>query len=270
MPASRGLYVTVYILYLIFLGLSLWYLLYYSNVPSWVWFFFLGAIIIALIGVFVKEYILIREVESNGAFIPTQSFKVWSALYIIFHIIAFILVIVGLGYTINYSCFPWWIWLMFGLALFLSILGHMIIGLSGENTGGRYTGNFFSVLAMIIHITAMIFLFSTTTCPKWLISILIFTSIFASLAIYLETMSMKNVIVKKSSRNCKPKNCPPKDCMPDDCVPDDCVPDDCISDYNDNHNENDDNIEYVKVVADRNSSVNYGDTPSPKNYNLGV
>jgi hypothetical protein len=258
MPTSRGLYVTVYILYLIFLGLALWYLLYYSNVPYWVWFFFLGAIIIALIGVFVKEYILIREIESNGTFIPEQSFKVWSALYIIFHIIAFILVIIGLGYTINYSCFPWWIWLMFGLGLFLSILGHMIVGLSGENKGGRYTGKVFSVLAMIIHTTAIIFLFSTTSCPKWLISILTFTAIFASLTLYLETISMKNATVKKSSKKCPPKKCPPKKCPSND-DDNDC---DNISD--------DDNIEYVKVISDSNSSKNYGDSPSPKNYNLSV
>ena len=36
------------------------------------------------------------------------------------------------------------------------------------------------------------------------------------------------------------------------------------------HNEvSDDNIEYVKVISDRNSSKNYGDSASPKNYNLG-
>ena len=267
MPASRGLYVTVYILYLIFLGLALWYLLYYSNVPYWVWFFFLSAIIIALFGVLVKEYILIREIESNGTFIPEQSFKVWSALYIIFHIIAFILVIIGLGYTINYSCFPWWIWLMFGLGLFLSISGHMIVGLSGENTGGRYTGKFFSVLAMIIHITAIILLFNTTSCPKWLLSILIFTAIFASLTLYLETISMKNVTVKTPSKKCPPKDCPPKDCPPKDCPSND--DDNDCDNICDDDNVSDDNDEYVKVISDRNSSKNYGDTPSPKNYNLG-
>jgi len=267
MPTSRGLYVTVYILYLIFLGLALWYLLYYSNVPYWVWFFFLSAIIIALFGVLVKEYILIREIESNGTFIPEQSFKVWSALYIIFHIIAFILVIIGLGYTINYSCFPWWIWLMFGLGLFLSISGHMIVGLSGENTGGRYTGKFFSVLAMIIHITAIILLFNTTSCPKWLLSILIFTAIFASLTLYLETISMKNVTVKTPSKKCPPKDCPPKDCPPKDCPSND--DDNDCDNICDDDNVSDDNDEYVKVISDRNSSKNYGDTPSPKNYNLG-
>jgi hypothetical protein len=262
MPTSRGLYVTLYILYLIFLGLSLWYLLYYSNVPYWVWFFFLGAIIIAFIGVFVKEYILIRELESNGTFIPTQSFKVWSALYIIFHIIAFILVIIGLGYTINYSSFPWWIWFLFGLALFLTISGHMIIGLSRENKGGRYTGNFFCVIATIIHAIAMTFLFSTTSCPKWIISILTFTYIMAFFTIYLETISMKNESKKPTSKNCKPKKCPPKDCPSND---DD---NDCDNISNDD-NISDDNIEYVKVISDINSSKNYGDSPSPKNYNLG-
>ena len=262
MPTSRGLYVTLYILYLIFLGLSLWYLLYYSNVPYWVWFFFLGAIIIAFIGVFVKEYILIRELESNGTFIPTQSFKVWSALYIIFHIIAFILVIIGLGYTINYSSFPWWLWFLFGLALFLTISGHMIIGLSRENKGGRYTGNFFCVIATIIHAIAMTFLFTTTSCPKWIISILTFTYIMAFFTIYLETISMKNESKKPTSKNCKPKKCPPKDCPSND---DD---NDCDN-ISDDDNTSDDNIEYVKVISDRNSSKNYGDSASPKNYKLG-
>jgi hypothetical protein len=280
MSTPRGLYITLYILYLIFLGLSLWYLLYYTNVPSWVWLIFLGAIIISLFCLFIKEYILIRYIEPNGEFNPSTSFKVWSALYVVFHIVVFILFIIGIGYTINDSSVPWWVWVLFGTALFLTIMGQMIVLLSNENKWGIYTGMVFSFMALIVYIVAIVFLFTTSKCPWWVVLIVIFTMFFGIMAGFFETKSDKNVSVKNDKKY-KSKKCV-QNYIPDcdnfvninldnvNLDNDNLDNDNLDNDNLDNDNLDNDNLDndVIIIEKDENSSDYYGDNPKPLISNL--
>ena len=260
MAIHRGLYIMVYIIYLIFLALSIWYLIYYSVVPYWVWFFFLSAIILAMFNLFIREYYLKKVVDCDGDIVNSQSFKVWNALYVIFHLFEFILIIIGIGYTINYSNIEWWLWLMLGLYIILTMISRMIIGLSNGSVSGRYTGIFIFIVAYILYTIAFIILAQSSKCPWWVDLILGFTFFFSILSTFLEYKSEPYQITNVEVENTK------KCVLFDD---DEIHPDEFGDDPNVIVYDND--VENIKeVIRDNNLSVVYGDNPSIQVFDLGI
>lgn len=114
METFRVLYLTFVILYLITLAIGLWFLLYYSGVPGWVWIFFAIAIILLIISTMMRE-----TREQNK-----KNFDRWGIFFVVLDVISIILMIVGFIFVVMYSTLPWWIWLILGLSiLFLLIVG---------------------------------------------------------------------------------------------------------------------------------------------------
>jgi hypothetical protein len=262
MTIPRGLYIMVYIIYLIFLELLIWYLIYYSVVPYWVWFFFLTAIIFAMFNLFIWEYYLKKVVDGDGDVVNSQSLKDWNALYVIFHLFEFILIIIGIGYTIYYSNIEWWLWLMLGLYIILTKTSLIIIRLSNGSVSRRYTGIFIFIVAYILYTIAFIILAQSSKCPWWVDLILGFTYFFSILSTILEYKSKPYQITNVKVENTKK-------CVSFDDNDDEIHPDEFGDDLNVIVYDND--VENVKeVIRDNNLSVVDGDNPSNQVFDLVI
>lgn len=200
---SRALSLAFYILYLITLAVALWFLLHYSGVPSWVWIFFGVAILIAIIGSLMKEFLLVRTVTSSGEIITSGSFTFWLVLYIIFHIAALILIIIGIVLVIRYSTIPWWVWVILAVAIFVSIVSNMILAFA---PGASLFAVILSVIAVILFITGVILLIIHSHSPWWVWLIVGLAVLFAILSSIFDVMADRNVVIVRSgcvSPDCK-------------------------------------------------------------------
>lgn len=189
---SRALSLAFYILYLITLAIALWFLLHYSGVPSWVWIFFGVAILIAIIGALMKEFLLVRTVTSSGEIISSGSFTFWLVLYIIFHIAALILIIIGIVLVIRYSTIPWWVWVILAVAIFVSIVSNMILAFA---PGASLFAVILSVIAVILFITGVILLIIHSHSPWWVWLIVGLAVLFAILSAIFDGMADRNAVV---------------------------------------------------------------------------
>ena len=104
MAISRYAYIFFYILYLILLAVSIYYLLIYTNSPQWVAWLFIGGLLLVIIGVFIKDFLLTAD---------NCHYQWWMWFYIILHLIALGLIITGLILAMMYSNLPWYIWIIF-------------------------------------------------------------------------------------------------------------------------------------------------------------
>jgi len=262
MAIYRGLYIIVYIIYLIFLTLSIWYLIYYSFVPYWVWFFFLTSIIFTMFNLFIRKYCLKKVFDCDGDVVNSQSLKNCNVLYVIFHFFEFILIIIGIGYTINYSNIEWWLWLMLGLYIILTKTSLIIIRLSNGSVSSIYTGIFICIVAYILYTIALIILARTSKCPWWVHLILGFTFFFSILSTILEYKSKQYQIQNVEVENTKK-------CVSFDINDDEIHPDEFGDDLNVIVYDND--VENVKeVIRDNNLSVVDGDNPSIQVFDLVI
>ena len=195
MGIPRWIYVIFYVIYLILVMVSLYYLLHYTNVPVWVWSFYAAAILIFLIGVLIKELFVKKVVDESGKTLNNTSLRVWGAFYLIFHIIAIVLLIVGLVLTMHYSDIDWWIWLLLVIGLILTVIANMITSLPGKAIT-IFLALPVWIIGFIILIVGIAFYVVQADAPVWVWIIVIIAIIFGIMSSILDNMSSKNVVVK--------------------------------------------------------------------------
>lgn len=202
---SRALSLSFYIFYLITLAIALWFLLHYSGVQSWVWIFFGIAILIAIIGALMREFLLVRTVTPSGTIIYSNSLKFWLILYVIFHITALILIIVGIVLVIRYSTIPWWVWVVLAIAIFLSIISNMILAFSH---GSYIFAIIIFVIALILFIAGVVLLIIYSHVPLWVWLIIGLAVFFAILSVIFDGMADRNKVILQEG--CVYPVCPPR------------------------------------------------------------
>lgn len=146
---ERYIYIVLFLIYLILLLVSIWYLLLFTNVPSWVCWLFAMGLILVIIGVFIKEYVYI-------------DYDNWVWIYSILNTIAIILIIIGILYAISFSNMVWYVWIILGVAIILSIIGNMLAAL--------VTCNFMwsviiSSIAFVLYIISLFLLLKSGPLP---------------------------------------------------------------------------------------------------------
>lgn len=198
----RYFYITFYILYLISLAIALWFLLYYSGVPGWVWILFGTAILMEIMCVFIKEILLKQTLTTPGEEIISDSSAFWLILYIILYLAVFILFIIGLAFVIKYSSIPWWVWVILAVAIFCSIVGNIIYALA---PGASIFGALFSISAFILFIAGIVLLIIYSNSPLWVWSIIALVIIFNMLAGIFEATSERNQTVVEETYPVKVK-----------------------------------------------------------------
>lgn len=186
MAVSRTYYYIFYILYLITLGVGLWFLLYYSGVPSWVWIFFGAAILITIISVLMKEFLLVGTITTSGKYITNDDYAFWVVLYMIFNITVFILIIVGLIFVIKYSSIPWWVWLILSLGILFSIIGDMLMIFGNV---GYIFSLIFNVISLILFIVGVGLVIVYSHAPWWVWLIVGIAILFAIIAGIFENIN---------------------------------------------------------------------------------
>ena len=203
MAVSRVLYITFTILYMITLAIVLWFLLYYSGVPSWVWIFFGVAILIAIISLIMRE-VAVKTVVTTSGKVKSGPFGLWGIFYILLQITALILIIIGLIFTIKYSTIPWWVWVILGAAIILVILA-LILALIP--IAGPIIALVLIVLAFIAYVVGLIFLVIYSHAPWWIWIIIGVMILFGILASIFEGLSER------------PKEVVPEECNTTDASP---------------------------------------------------
>lgn len=194
MPVSVAYHTVFQLLYLITLAIGLWFVFYYSFVPQWVYSFFGIAILIIIIGVLMKTFL----------FKPDTNVGPWAVAYLIFHIIAFILIIVGIGFVIKYSKIPWWVWVILGSAIILSIVSGMIFAFTSK---GSLFGIVLYIFAFVLFLTGIIFVIYYSNAPWWTWAIILLAIVFSIIASVFDPLAAKPI-----------SPCPGVECTTDPCI----------------------------------------------------
>lgn len=229
MALHRFIYITFYILYLIFLSVGIHYLLIYTNSASWVAWLFISGFILAGIGVFIKEFLLKHIVtccERDVTQDINACYKYWMYIYIILHIIAFILIIAGVVFAIINSTLPWYVWVLLGLAIILYFIGSMILALYPLCTTLAIT---IYTIAFILYIIALVLLVVygpnslnlnlTLSSTFWLWIFIAVGILLGLLAVLFEGLSDMNACVIPECSPCPIKQCAPCEKKLPECCP---------------------------------------------------
>ena len=196
MAAPRALYITFSILYLITLAVVLWFLLYYSGVPSWVWILFGVAILISIIGLVMSEVAIKKAVTPSGDVVPSRGLGVWAVLFILLQITAVVLIITGFAFVIQYSTIPWWVWVILGSAVLLIFIGGIMSAL-----GVIVVGIIFAIIGYLAYIAGIILLVIYSNAPWWIWILIGVLILFGILSSVFEQMSERQKVVV-NSRGC--------------------------------------------------------------------
>lgn len=188
----RLLHTIFYVLFLVTLAVALWFLFHYDGVQPWVWSLFAGAILIAIIGVIIKETGMKRVYDANGKLTNAGSYKLWAILYLIFHILAFIMLIIGFVFVMIQSTVPWWVWVMLAVGVVLVIVSNMVFAFVPE---AYIASLIIAIVALVTIVVGFIFLIVYSKAPWWVWMILILAVIFAVLSFIFELSAEKRDIV---------------------------------------------------------------------------
>lgn len=188
--ASHRLYIMFYVLYLITLAIAAWFLLFYSGVPSWIWILFGIAIVSLISAVVLKEFFVVQYSVPAGTALTMGPSHFWFWLYILFQVIALILLIVGLVFTIQYSNVPAWIWAILGLGVALIGLSDIIYTLAVDWYWLAVTSVVIGILLLIGG--AIGFGLNSTGTLWWVSAILGVAIVFAIIAAIFEALAPTN------------------------------------------------------------------------------
>lgn len=194
MTVSGGLYLTFYIFFLILLAIFIWFILYYSKVPGWVWTFYGLAILIFIIGGLIKQFLMVKQYNKQGEVINSDSVSFWSVFYTIAHIIAFILLIIGFGFTIGYSKIPWWVWVLVAGGIIMIIIAEIIVAYF---PGAWIICMIVGLLGFLTVIVGIIFLVIYSDSPWWIWLIIGLALIFLLLAGVFQGTSLTTDVPKE-------------------------------------------------------------------------
>jgi hypothetical protein len=205
MAMNRALYVLFYILYLITLAIAIWFLVYYGQVPNWVYIFFLVAIIIMVIGVLIKEFLLQRTRTKSGKDV-SKNISGWLIAYVAFHILAFLLFITGVVFVGIYGTIAWWILALLAIGIILTVVASMIYAFYPRKELVAYI---VYLVGVLIYIAGFILLVYFSDAPWWIWLILLTAVGFSVVASVFEYISEKNEVIvpdlpPKKSPYCKP------------------------------------------------------------------
>jgi hypothetical protein len=152
-----------YILFLIFLLIGQWFLLYYLNVPGWVWGLFFVAALFLIIALILK---LNLRTGCNNIIL---------LIYIIVNVLAIILIMAGFTIVISYAAVPAWIFLLLGISAIFWIIISMLTVMQPLNIG---TQLILIAINFIISLVAIIYLIMNATVPTWIYVFIILAIIF--------------------------------------------------------------------------------------------
>lgn len=124
-----------------------------------------------------------------------ESYNIWSGIYIIFNLFAFILLIIGIILLIIYSGLPWFIWIILGTATFLFLLSNLILNIFPNDV---YISGILFIFSIILFITSLILTPFYINSPWWVWLIFIIVILLAIFSYVFEIFSVKNV---KALRN---------------------------------------------------------------------
>lgn len=208
MEVHRAFHVTFYVLFLIMLGIVLWFLLFYAGVPGWVWSLFGAAIIIAIIGVIIKEVLIKKKAAPcTGEILSPNPLAGWSLAYYIFHVIAFLLIITGIVLVIIYGNYPWWLWVLLGVGLALIIIAAMM-HVGSADRGIKITAFVFAILGTITLAVFEVLLVVYSDAPWWIWVLIAVMILFGFLSGGLEPISAENLVPSEPCPEKEPL-CPP-------------------------------------------------------------
>lgn len=192
MTANQVLFIIVYIIYLILLAATLWFLFYYSGVPAWVWSLFGIAILLAIINLLLKELLARKKVDCKSKTIKEEEPSPWGVLSLILDIFILLLILIGMILVIIFSVnVPWWVWLILGVAILFSFLA-VVVGFFGSIIFLLI----FSVIALILYIIGIIFYIGYADAPWWIWILVSLTLIFSILSSIFNYLSDREFIAK--------------------------------------------------------------------------
>lgn len=168
----------------------------------------------------MKEFLIKRVINSNGEIIDTGFFKGWGLFIFFVNLIAFILMVVGIGLVIAYSRnIPWWIWLLLGVSLLFLFIGNIIASFGAK----LIIPSIFWIMAFLLLIAGIIFFVIHSKAPWWIYLLVAATFIFAIISIVLDVMSQKDITVTEA-KIVKTEECGTPGILPTANIPEQVVP----------------------------------------------
>lgn len=165
MAISRAFYISFYTGYLVSLSASIALLLTYSGAPLWVWSFYGVAILLFIVGLFIKEVFLKEEVSiETGHPMNKTSINGWSIVYGIGSLIAAMLLFIGIGFSVFYSTIPVWVWIVFTISITLFIASTTVLGIWPDQT---LTSTILNIIGMILFVVAVLGIAVSSNAPWW-------------------------------------------------------------------------------------------------------
>ena len=192
---TRIMHMIFYILYLILVAVIIWFLLYYSKVPAWVYTFYIVTILILISSVFIREFCLIRKASPLNLTLNASSFTPWLISYVVLNIITILLVIVGVSFTIQYSTIPYWVWILLGFGTIFIVMSILLVAISPKTL---LVSIFFTLIGLVSHIIAIVYLMFSASIPGWMWFLLLPAFICFFLSNLFEHLS-KKVSIKKQT-----------------------------------------------------------------------
>lgn len=197
MSVTRALYLTFFVFFLITLAIAMWFILSYAKVPGWVYSFFIAAILIAFVTLFVREFLTTRKYDCRGIVTNAGSVGFWSVFNLIMYITAFILLILGLAFVIKYSTVPWWVWVVLGTGIILLVISDLILSYAPN---AWIWAMLVGLLAFATLIAAIVLMVIYIPAPWWVWSLVGLAVVFAILAAIFSYFS-------EATAECQPPRC---------------------------------------------------------------
>lgn len=194
MGVPRGLYITFYILYLIALAATIYFVLHYSNVPQWVFYLYVSGFALAFVGLIIKETVMRHVIKADCEIVNVSSARGWSIFYGILHLAAFILIITGIGFTIAHATIPWWPWVLIAIGIVASILASFILSWS-TSAVWRWIAGVLTLSALILEVVGLIYVVIYSKAPSWIWGLIAAVIVLGIATHFFEQISEPNVIV---------------------------------------------------------------------------
>ena len=191
MAVSRAVHIALYVLYLVALAVLLWFLLYFTDVPAWVWILLVVPLAIFAIGLAIKETVMKGTKIVNGPSVYHAN-QGWEIFYVIAHIMAFLILGVGFIFVMLYSNIQWWVWPFFGLGIVFTIMATMFLGLL---PGNRILPLVFGILGVGSMVTGLILILALSSAPWWVWILGALTALLLVLTGLFEFLAEENVTV---------------------------------------------------------------------------
>jgi hypothetical protein len=189
MAIARGVYIALYVIYLVLVALLLWFFLHFAKVPAWVWILLVVPIAIFLVGLALKETVIKGERRPDGTLVFHTSTG-WEVFYIAAHVVAFIVFGIGFIFAMINSDIQWWIWPFFGIGTVLTVVATMFFALLPTS---RVVGLTFGIIGIILMLVGGVLILVSTEAPWWAWLLGGLVGLLAILTLIFEYVAAENV-----------------------------------------------------------------------------